>query len=105
MGKSSKSTTPHGALPCGTGGLKRPARGSPATLSGGAVAVGVGVGDGVSVEVGVSDGTGVNVGDVVAAGEAETRAITAGRPGVPAGKAEPATGAARPQAESRASKI
>ena len=67
------------------------------------MAVGVGVGDGVNVGLGVSDGAGDKVGDAV--GDVEARAMTTRRPGVPAGKAEPAVVAPCPQAGSRASKI
>ena len=61
------STTPQAARPEGTGVVRRGARGSPLTVSGTAVAVGVGVIVGVGVEVGVEVAVGGSVGVRVAA--------------------------------------
>ena len=65
MGKSSTSTRPQGAFPCGAGAFNMAALGSPETESGIAVGVGVKVGVGVFVGDGVIVGVEVDVGSGV----------------------------------------
>jgi hypothetical protein len=62
------STIPQGALPWGVGGLKIDLLGSPETVSGRAVGVGVNVGVGVFVGDGVLVGVPVSVGGKVVVG-------------------------------------